>query len=292
MSRDYYSVLGVNRGASDDDIKRAFRRKAKQYHPDANPGDPGAEARFKEINEAYEVLSDEDKRSAYNRFGENWQQYQAFDGQTPYSGGAHFRDMSDIFETIFNQQRGASGGFHQRAATPQPGQDIERDIRISLREAYEGTARVVSKNGRDITVQIPRGAATGAKVRLAREGMPGAHGGPPGHLYLIVHVAEDPHFQREDDDLHVEVKVDAMTAMLGGEVEVPTMARALRMKIRAGTQSGQKLRISGKGMPKLRRDGEFGDLYARVQITVPERLDAAQRELAESLRESLLQRKP
>ena len=290
MSRDYYQVLGVPRDASDDEIKKAFRQKAKQYHPDANPEDSGAEARFKEVNEAYEVLSDDDKRAAYNQFGANWEQYQNFNGQNPFAsrGEVPFTDMSDIFETIFSGAGGRRGGdFHNRADFPRAGRDIEQDVHISLREAYEGAQRIVSKEGRDITVRIPRGAATGTKVRLAGEGQPGYNGGSSGHLYLVVQVAKDAGFERQDDDLHVDVKVDAVTAMLGGEVEVPTLARPVRTRIRAGTQSGQKLRLTGKGMPKLRKGNEFGDLYARVMITVPTRLDAEQRKLAEALRESL-----
>lgn len=291
MSRDYYEVLGVNRNASDDEIKKAFRRKAKQYHPDANPDNPGAEARFKELNEAYEVLSDEDKRSAYNRFGENWQHYQGFDGQHPFSGSGgqvHFDDMSDIFESIFGgggQRR--TGGFPSQSAYPRAGDDIEQDINISLREAYEGTKRIINKDGRAITVQIPRGAANGTKVRLAGEGHSGFNGGSAGNLYLVVNVTNDPQFERKDDDLQVDVKVNAFTAMLGGEVEVPTMTRPVRLKIRPGTQTGQKLRLTGKGMPKLRQDNAFGDLYARVMITVPDDLNPAQRKMAETLRDSL-----
>lgn len=291
MSRDYYQVLGVNRNASDDEIKKAFRRKAKQYHPDANPDNPAAEARFKELNEAYEVLSDEDKRSAYNRFGENWRHYQGFDGQNPFNGSGgqvHFDDMSDIFESIFaggGQRR--AGGFPSQSAYPRAGDDIERDITISLREAYEGTKRIINKDGREITVQIPPGAANGAKARLAGEGHSGFNGGPAGNLYLVVHVADDPQFERKDDDLQVDVKVDAFTAMLGGEVEVPTMTRPVLLKIRPGAQTGQKLRLTGKGMPKLRQDNAYGDLYARVLITVPDDLNPAQRKMAETLRDSL-----
>lgn len=289
MSRDYYQVLGVPRDASDEAIKKAFRQKAKQYHPDANPDDSGAEARFKEVNAAYEVLSDDEKRAAYNQFGENWQQYQSFNGEHPFSGrgDARYSDMSDIFETVFGGGGRRGGGFQGRADFPRAGRDIERDVHISLREAYEGAQRIVSKDGRDITVRIPRGAATGAKVRLAGEGEPGYNGGSNGHLYLVVQVAEDAQFERQGDDLYVDVKIDALTAMLGGEVEVPTLARPLRTRIRAGTQSGQKLRLTGKGMPKLRKGDEFGDLYARVMITVPTQLDADQRERAEALRDSL-----
>ena len=288
MSRDYYDVLGVSRNASDEEIKKAFRRKAKEFHPDANPDNPAAEARFKEANEAYEVLSDEEKRSAYNRFGENWQHYQDFDGQGPFANGgeAHYTDVSDVFETVFGGG-GRRGGFRGNANFPRAGRDIEQEVTISLREAYEGTQRIVSKGGRDITVQIPKGAASGTKVRLAGEGNPGISGGSAGHLYLVVNVSDDAQFERQGDDLNVDVKVDAFTAMLGGEVEIPTLNRPLRLKIRAGTQSGQKLRLSGKGMPKLRGGDAGGDLFARVVISVPKALDTEQRELAEKLRDSL-----
>ncbi len=285
MSRDYYQVLGVARDASDDEIKRAFRQKAKQYHPDANPDNPVAEARFKEVSQAYEVLGDEDKRSAYNRFGENWQQYQGFNGQGPFAqGGAPFGDMSDVFEAFFSNPR---GGYHRGGNIPRNGKDIEKTVSISLREAFHGTERIVSKAGRDITVQIPRGAATGTKVRLAGEGQPGSNGGGPGHLYLVVKVSDDPKFERQGDNLLVDIKVDAFTAMLGGEVDVPTLNRSLRIKIQPGAQSGMKLRLSGQGMPKLRQGDASGDLYARLVITVPGKLDAAQRQLAEALRDSL-----
>ena len=290
MARDYYNVLGVSRDASDDEIKRAFRQKAKQYHPDANPEDSTAETRFKELNEAYEVLSDDDKRAAYNRFGDNWQQYQTVNGGNPYGGDVPFTDMSDIFETIFaggGGRRRGRAGYQTTGDFPRSGSHIEQDVHISLREAYLGAERVVSKDGREISVRIPRGAATGAKVRLAGEGHPGSGGGSAGHLYLVVQVGDDPQFERVDDDLYVDVKVDALTAMLGGSVDVPTLDRPARAKLRAGAQTGQRLRLAGKGMPKLRQSGEFGDLYARVLITVPARLDAEQRALAEALRDSL-----
>ena len=284
MSRDYYRVLGVGRDASDEEIKRAFRQKAKQYHPDANPNNPAAEARFKEVSQAYEVLGDEDKRSAYNRYGENWQQAQAFDGHGPFAGGAHHADMSDVFESFFGNRR---GGFHSSANFPRAGQDIEQPVSISLREAYEGTQRIVNKGGRASTVRIPRGAASGTKVRLAGEGHPGRNGGSPGHLYLIVEVKDDPQFERRGDDLHVAVEVDALTAMLGGQVDVPSLGRSLRLKIQPGTQAGAKLRLSGQGMPKLRQGDAAGDLYARVLITVPHALNERQRQLAADLRDSL-----
>lgn len=295
MARDYYDILGVNRTASEDEIKKAYRKKAKQYHPDANPNNPTAESKFKEANEAYEVLKDSDKRSMYDRFGENWKNYQGFNGQTnPYGGGqggAAYADMSDMFDTIFGQgggrRRRGSGGFRTNFNMQRPGEDIEQAVYINLQEAYEGTKRIITKNGREINVNIPKGATTGTKVRLSGEGQPGVNGGPAGNLYLVVNVADDKNFERKDDDLYVDVKVDVFTAMLGGEVEVPTMTRPVRMKIKSGMQSGQKLRLSGKGMPKLRGKNEFGNLYARIMITVPDQLSDQQKEEVEALRDSL-----
>jgi len=298
MAQDYYDVLGIQRGASADEIKKAYRKKAKQYHPDANQNDPSAEAKFKQVNEAYEVLKDDDKRSMYDRFGANWKNYQGFAGQgagSPFGqqqGGAAYADMSDMFETIFGQgqtgrRRRGNGGFRTNFNVQRGGEDIEQPVYISLQEAYEGTKRIINKNGREINVNIPRGATNGTKVRLSGEGQPGINGGPAGNLYLVVNVSDDSTFERQDDDLYVDVKVDAFTAMLGGEVEVPTMTRPVRMKIRPGMQSGQKLRLSGKGMPKLRSKNEFGDLYARIMITVPAKLSDDQKEQIESLRNSL-----
>ncbi len=293
MPKDYYDILGVKRDASEKDIKQAFRRLAKKYHPDANRDDPNAEARFKEINEAYEVLSDKEKRSTYDRFGTvNPQQAwgNAAGGQGPFTystSNVDMGDLSDLFSSIFGGRsrtgtRGADpfGGFSTRS----DGSDIEQEVAISLREAYEGTTRLITKGDRTVRVNIPAGATNGTRVRLAGEGEPGYNGGRPGDLYLIVRVEPDPQFQRDGDDLTVDVKVDMFTAMLGGEAEVPTFGRPLKLKIPAGTQSGRKFRLSGKGMPALRQKDKHGDLYARIVITVPERLTDEQRELVERLR--------
>lgn len=302
-SRDYYDVLGVSRDADEKEIKRAFRKLAKELHPDANPDDPTAADKFKEVNAAYEVLSNPDKRKQYDRFGPNYQQYQNMGGQTPY-GNVHFdfEDMGDspfgdLFDSLFgggNAARSRRGSSNTRfeygpfggAPGQTAGRDIEHNISITLREAYDGTTRLITKDGRRINVNIPAGAATGTKVRLAGEGEPG-FGGQPGDLYLIVDVQKDPIFERDGDDLYVDVKVDAFTAMLGGTVEVPTMERPVKVKVPKGTQSGRKLRLTGKGMPRLKQKGEHGDLYARIVLTVPARLTDEQREMVERLRDSI-----
>lgn len=292
MAKDYYQVLGVDRSAKDNEIKKAYRRLAKQHHPDTNPNNPGAEARFKEINEAYEVLSDPEKRAQYDRFGPDFARYQQFQRE-PGQGfsrtytNVDFGDtpFGDVFESIFGGFSGFGRGTRTRTVNV-PGRDIEHKVTISLREAYEGTTRQILKGSRRINVNIPAGATTGTKVRLTGEGEPGSDGAM-GDLYLIVEVEPDKQFIREGDDLTVEFEVDVFTAMLGGEVQVPTLSRPVKLKIPAGTQSGQKFRISGKGMPKLRTPGEHGDLYARVLITVPKGLTPQQRDLVQRLKDSL-----
>jgi curved DNA-binding protein len=301
--KDYYDVLGVSKDADEKEIKRAFRRLAKKHHPDANPDDPTAADRFKEINAAYEVLSDPEKRKQYDRFGPNFQQYQNMGGQgqqTPYGNvRVNFGDFQDspfgdIFDSFFGgATRSRRGSTNTRfeygpfgGETQAPGRDIEHNVTISLREAYEGTQRLISKDGRRINVNIPAGAATGTKVRLAGEGEAGM-GGQAGDLYLVVEVQDDPTFERDGDDLYVDVKVDAFTAMLGGTVEVPTMERPVKVKVPKGTQAGRKLRLSGKGMPRLKQKGEHGDLYARVVITVPTKLTDEQRQMVERLQQSI-----
>jgi curved DNA-binding protein len=290
MAKDYYKTLGVSRTANDKEVKAAFRKLAKQYHPDANKNDPNAEARFKEINEAYEVLGDKEKREMYDRFGTVNPQEMPGVGNVrgnPYAaGGAQQVDMSDLFESIFgNFRRGGSGtttGFGQDFRTA--GQDIEQPVSISLQEAYTGTSRLVTKGERTIRVNIPAGAATGTRVRVAGEGESGMGGGQAGDLYLLIQVEADDQFERKGDDLTVEIKVDMFTALLGGEVEVPTLSRPVKLRVPPGTQSGRRFRLSGKGMPVLRHPEKCGDLFARVLITVPDKLTPAQRELVEQLK--------
>ncbi|MBE2268796.1 MAG: DnaJ domain-containing protein [Anaerolinea sp.] len=298
MAKNYYDILGVKRDASDTDIKKAFRRLAKKYHPDANPNDPQAEARFKEVNEANEVLSDPEKRKTYDRFGTVNPQAAgagwggAPGGYTYTTQNADVGDLGDLINSIFGARgRGGastrgSANFDYGFSTRTDGQNIEQPVAISLREAYEGTTREVVKGDRTIRVKIPAGATDGTRVRLSGEGEAGVNGGKPGDLYLIVQVEPDPQFTRDGDNLTVEVKLSMFDALLGGEVEIPTLGRPVRMKVPAGTQSGKKFRLTGKGMPVLRQPDKFGDLYARMLITIPETLTAEQRELIERLRAS------
>jgi curved DNA-binding protein len=309
--KDYYQVLGVDKNSSEKEIKRAFRRLARQHHPDVNPGDAQAEERFKEINEAYEVLSDPDKRSKYDQLGADWQRWQQTGGRpgdfnwgrwtsgrpgdgvhVQYGTPEDLEDLfggsgafSDFFSQVFGGMGGGrGGGGFQYQMRPQRGQDFEQPVEISLQEAYHGTTRLLQKEGQRLEVKIPAGAKTGTRVRMSGEGGHSPAGGPSGDLYLRVTVLPDPRFERKGDDLHTTLPVDLYTMVLGGEVRVPTLTGEVMLTIPAGTQNGRSFRLRGKGMPRLRRPVENGDLYAKVEVRLPVALTTRQRELFEELR--------
>ncbi len=312
--KDYYKILGVEPDASAEEIKRAYRKLALKYHPDRNPGDKEAEEKFKEINEAYQVLSDPEKRKRYDQMRQQYEQWQRMGGGpggfdwSRWAQGApggvrvEFRDLDDLlggvggFSDFFRTLFGFGGGdWHeaqtatghpwgatgaQTRARPRP-RRIEHPITISLHEAYHGTTRHIQINGRRLEVKIPPGARTGTKVRL-RRAVP-LEDGTWADLYLVVQVAPDPRFERQGDDLYTEVPVDLYTAVLGGEVKVPTLTGEVYLKIPPGTQCGQTFRLRGRGMPKLRRPQEHGDLYVRAKVLVPKNLTPRERELFEEL---------
>jgi curved DNA-binding protein len=302
--KDYYNILGVSKNASEKEIKHAYRRLARKHHPDVNPNNKAAQEKFKEINEAYEVLSDSDKRKKYDALGANWQQYEQYQRageQGPFQWGGQYRTVTpEEFETILGGLGGEDiggfsdffrtffgGGFGTGARTqvrPRRGQDIEQVVEIPLEDACRGTTRVLQKNGRRLEIKIPAGVKTGSKIRYAGEGMPGTSGAASGDLYLRVQIAPHPVFERHGDDLHCEVPVDLYTALLGGEVKVPTLKGYLMLKIPPETQGSKTFRLAGQGMSKLNDPNTFGDLYARVRVVLPERLTAQERELFEKLR--------
>ncbi len=286
--KDYYKILGVERKAGDDDIRKAYRKLAKQYHPDYNPNNKHAEERFKEINEAYEVLSDAKKRSHYDRLGSDysqwqrrgnpgnfdWGQYGGFPGGTRVNmddlnemfGGAG--GFSDFFQTIFGM------GGSRTAARSQP-QGYQQELEITLEEAYKGTTRLIQSEGREKQVRIPAGVRTGSKVRVANAGPQGLD------LYLIVQVADDKRFERQGNDLHTTATISVFTAILGGEAEVDTFEGKIKLGIPAGTQPEQVFRLAGRGMPHVKNSKEKGDLFVRVKTQVPKYLSTKQRELLE-----------
>ena len=292
--KDYYKILGVDRKASADDIRKAYRKLALKYHPDRNPGDKAAEDRIKEVNEAYQVLGDDQKRARYDQLGSaynNWQGRGApgnFDwGQWNASGGGRvnmddLNDMfgasggidsfSDFFRAIFGGMGGASASTSGRA---RPSTGYQQPLGISLDEAFHGTTRQLQTESRRMEVRIPAGVKTGSKVRVA-----GA--GPQGNdLYLIIEVADDPRFERDGDDLRTTASVDMFTAILGGEAEVETMSGKVKLNIPAGTQPEQVFRLSGRGMPHVRNREQKGDLFVRLKVQVPKYLSQKQRELIE-----------
>lgn len=308
--KDYYQILGVSRDADEKAIKKAFRKLARQYHPDVNPDDPSAEARFKDIAEAYEVLGDPEKRSHYDRLGREWQRHQRTGGapggfdwsqwsqaqpNVRYATAEEVEELfgrggiggmggfSDFFDTLF-------GGAPRGRPRAQPraqfrGSDIRQPVQITFPESYAGTTRTLSKDGRRIEVTIPPGVHTGSKVRVRGEGAPGAGGGPSGDLYLEIEVLPDPRFERKGNDLFATVAVPLTTAVLGGEALVPTPSGDVRLTIPPETQNGRRFRLSGKGMPSPRSRSQHGDLYVTVEVELPSRLTDEERALFEQLRD-------
>jgi curved DNA-binding protein len=288
--KDYYQILGVARSASADDIRKAYRKLALQYHPDRNPGDKAAEDRFKEINEAYQVLSDKEKRSRYDQVGSaysNWQQRggtpndfdwsQWFNGQPGHAGGTRVDyggDVNDLFSEFFRSIFGGDparrGGRAGRSAPA-----YEHPVEISLKEAFEGTTRQLQTDERRVKVRIPPGVRTGSRVRVAGAGPEGLD------LYLVVDVTDEDGFERRGNDLHTTATVDVFTATLGGEAEVQTISGKVRLSIPPGTQPEQVFRISGRGMPQLKNPQVKGDLFVRLKVQVPKYLSPRQRELLE-----------
>jgi curved DNA-binding protein len=285
--RDYYEVLGVPRGAGDEEIRSAYRKLAREYHPDVNK-EPGAEDRFKEVSEAYEVLRDPEKREKYERLGANWKAGEDVSGASGFGGGSGsggargFGDgdgFSDFFESFFGGRRGGSPGFEGFSMR---GGDQEAPLEVTLEEAARGGKRRISlADGRDFEVRIPPGVLDGQKIRLAGQGGEGASGGPAGDLYLRVRIKRHPHFRREGDDLVVEIPVAPWEAALGATVPVPTLDGSAKVKVPAGSSSSRRLRLKGEGMPGP--GGRKGDLYASVRIVVPKKLEKRERELFEEL---------
>jgi molecular chaperone DnaJ len=320
--KDYYQILGVSRNASEKEIKQAYRRLARKHHPDLNPNDKSAEARFKEINAAYEVLSNPEKRKKYDQFGEQWEYADQFakaggQGRVRWDfgkGGTTFEygDLSE-FGDIFSSLFGDSGIGSRMKRGPQRGQDIESPIEVSLEEAYHGSKRIIqfqtaepctacggtgrvgnrvcticSGTGgkvipKRLEVKIPAGVRDGSRIRIAREGSPGRAGGNKGDIYLVAKVLPHKLFERKGDDLYTEVSVPLATAMLGGEVGLPTLNGNLSLKIPPETQNGKVFRLAGKGMPKL-GNSDYGNIFAKVKVVLPTNLTEEERKLFERLR--------
>lgn len=302
---DYYKVLGVDRNASQADIRKAYRQLAKQYHPDINKQDPKAQERFQEINEANAVLSDPEKRKRYDEYGEHWvhaeeyesqrRQYEQQYGQGREGtfgdfsgqgfGGFSFGGFGDFtrsagntggFSDFFEQLFGGSG---RRKPQSPHGQDLEAELHLTLRDAAETHKQILHLEGKDIRVTIPAGVNDGHRLRLRGYGGEAPQGGTRGDLYITFRIAPDSTFERRGDNLHTQITLPLTTAVLGGAVSVPTLTGEARMTVNAGTQPGSKLRLKGKGMPRYRQEGKYGDLIVTINIHIPPTLTEEQRTL-------------
>ena len=308
---DYYKILGVDKNASQDDVKKAFRKLARKYHPDLNPNDPSAKDKFQEINEANDVLSDPEKRKKYDEYGEHWKHADEFEAQKKSrqhagAGGCGFSGFggdggsywyssdgegfsggdaggfSDFFESMFGHRGG--GG---RGGSGFRGQDFNAELHLSLRDAAQTHKQVLNVNGKQVRITIPAGVADGQVIKLKGYGGEGINGGPAGDLYITFRIAEDPVFKRLGDDLYMDVEVDLYTAVLGGEKVVDTLEGKVKLKIKPETQNGTKVRLKGKGFPIYKKEGQFGDLIVTYSVKIPTSLTDRQKELFRELQQSM-----
>ena len=295
---DYYKILGVGKNATADEIKKAYKKLARKYHPDLNPNDASAHKKFQEINEANEVLGDPEKRKKYDQYGENWKHADEFEARNRQYGssgggfgggfwssgqgfsGGETGEFSDFFEQLFgrNGGRSRSAGFR--------GTDYSAELHLSLQEAARTHKQVLAVNGKNIRITVPAGVADGQTIRLAGQGAPGVNGGPAGDLYITFVIAPDARFRRLGDDLYITSEIDLYTAVLGGEALVDTLDSRVKLKVKPGTQPGAKVRLKSKGFPVYKQEGRYGDLIVTYQVTLPHRLTEKQKQLFEELKNS------
>ncbi|MEO6631480.1 MAG: J domain-containing protein [Mucilaginibacter sp.] len=295
---DYYQVLGVDKKATDKDIKNAYRKLARKYHPDLNPNDAAAHKKFQQLNEANEVLSDPDKRKKYDQYGENWQHGAEYEqarrqqqtrqqhggfGGAPSGGFEGFGgdNFSDFFQSMFGGGGGARGGRQSKYR----GQDFNAELKLGLKEAAETHKQTLTVNGKNIRITIPAGVKNGQNIKIAGHGGLGANGGPAGDLFITFLVADDPRFKRMGSDLYCNAKLDIYTAVLGGEVTVDTLDSKVKIKVKPETQNGTKVKLKGKGMPVYKKEGQNGDLYVTYDVQVPTGLTEKQKKLFEEIRD-------
>lgn len=292
---NYYDILGVSKDASQDDIKKAFKKLARKYHPDLNPNDPEAKKHFQEINEANEVLSDPEKRKKYDQYGENWKHADEFEQQRQsqarngfnsywsshenFSGQGNDGEFSDFFESLFGSRRGKNARATFR------GQDYTAELTLTLQEAATTHKQVLTVNGKKIRITIPAGIADGQTIILKGQGGPGTNGGPNGDLYITFIINEDPIFKRLGNDLYVTVPLNLYTAILGGEQIIQTMDSKVKLQVQPGTQNGTKIRLKGKGFPVYKQEGQYGDMIVTFSIQIPTNLTEKQKELFKELQQ-------
>ena len=291
---DYYKVLGLDKNASTEEIKKAYRKLARKHHPDLNPNDKEAHKKFQQINEANEVLSDPEKRKKYDQYGKDWQhadqfenarrQQQQYSGSRGFSGGnggADFSEsfggeegFSDFFESLF----GGGGGRRSKQAKYK-GQDYQAELHLTLQQAYTTHQQTLTVNGKNIRITIPAGVENGQKIRLKGHGAPGVNGGPAGDLYITFIIEDDAQLRRSGNDLYITADIDLYTAVLGGETTINTLGGKIKLKVPQGTQNGTKVRLKQKGFPVYKQDGSFGDLFVTYHVKLPTQLSEKEKEL-------------
>lgn len=306
MYIDYYKVLGIEKNASQDDIKKAYRKLARKYHPDVNPNDEASKRKFQEINEANEVLSDPEKRKKYDQYGENWQHADEFEKQKQYrqqqSGGGQYQyydtgfsgsdfdagGFSDFFEQMFGGSRSgrsSRSSYGSRSAKFR-GQDFNAEMHLKLTDVLKTEKHTITVNGKNIRLTIPAGVENGQTIKITGHGGEGMNGGPNGDLYITFVIENNTHFKRLGNDLHTTADIDLYTAILGGEAFIDTIDGKVKLKVAEGTQNGTKVKLKGKGFPVYKKEGQFGDLYVSYNIKIPTHLTAKQKELFNELSKS------
>jgi curved DNA-binding protein len=290
---DYYKVLGVDKNASEEDIKKAYRKLARKHHPDLNPNDKEAHKKFQQINEANEVLSDPEKRKKYDQYGKDWQHAEQFEqarqsqqqrgqgfGGQGFTGDFEGGDFSDFFTSMFGDMHG--GGFKQRQ-TKYRGEDYQAELQLNLIDVYKTHQQVLTVNGKNIRITIPAGVENGQKIKIKGHGGAGINGGPNGDLFITFHIVNNTSFRRDGNDLHTTIDLDLYTAVLGGEITLDTLNGKVKLKVQPETQNGTRIKLKGKGFPIYKKEEAFGDLVITFQIKIPTKLNEKQKELFEQL---------
>ena len=288
---DYYKILELDKSASQNEIKKAYRKLARKHHPDVNPNDKEAERKFKEINEANKVLSDPEKRKKYDKYGKDWEHAEEFEKtrasqQSAYKGSGRTysqsygeQDFSDFFESMF----GGSGGFSQRGKAGFRGQDLKAELKLHLRDVYTAHKQTLNVNGKNIRITVPAGIENGQTIKINGHGGPGHQGGPKGDLYITFGIINDTDFKRDGNNLYTKINLDLYTALLGGEIMVNTFDGQVKLNVKPETQNGTKIKLKGKGFPVYKKTGVYGDLYITYNLVTPTNLTAKEKELFREL---------
>jgi curved DNA-binding protein len=290
---DYYKTLGLEKTATEQEIKNAYRKLARKFHPDLNPDDKDAQKKFQELNEANEVLSDPDKRKKYDQYGKDWQHGEAYDRarqsrarsqsqESSWYSGNEGGGFSDFFESMF----GSSGGYSEGRQTWFRGQDYKAELQLNLIDAYTTHKRTLIINGKNIRITVPAGIENGQTIKISGHGGPGSNGGPNGDLYITFSIASDEKYRRSGNDIHMKVDLNLYTAVLGGELVVETINGKVKLPVKPETQNGAVVRLKGKGFPVYKKDGNFGDLYVTFNVKIPTGLSDKQKELFTELSQS------